>query len=236
MLGGDGTLYEVVQDLARRTPQERPRLAVLPSGTGDALARDLGMPAPADALAALRAGTTRCIDLARVEVDGEVSFCFSVVGWGAFARINLRAERLRWARGRRYDLAAAAELARPGRLPSSGAVRDGEREDLLLAVACLTGNTGRGMRMAPDAELDDGLVDLVEIRRGGRLRLARLLAGVFDGSHVRSELVRVSRVACLDLELDPGSHVVLDGEAVPARHLTLQVLPRALEVVAPPKV
>jgi len=236
VLGGDGTLNEVVQDLARRAPHARPRLAVIPSGTGDSLARDLGLPTPADALAALRAGGTRLIDLARVEVDGEEVFCFSVVGWGAIARINRRAERMRWVRGRRYDVAAAVEVVRPGPLASSGAVRAGEREDLLLAAACLPRHTGRGMLLAPDAELDDGLVDLVEVRRGGRLRLARLLAGVFTGDHVRSDLVSISRVSRLSLDLDPGSHVVLDGEAVPARRLTLEVQPRALEVVAPPKV
>lgn len=232
VVGGDGTVHEVVQGLFAREDGARPPLGVLPAGTGDALARDLGLSDPVSALTAL-GGPTRAIDLAEVTLDGEKVFCFSVIGWGAFARINRRAERYRWARGRRYDLAALLELLTPGAVRPAGARRQGRAEQPLLGVVCLTRHTGKGMRMAPGAELDDGLADLVEIDRSGRLRLVRLLSQVFDGSHVRSPLVHVERVSQLEVDLDPDSYVILDGEAVPARHLSLRIRPRALSLFAP---
>ncbi len=233
VIGGDGTVHEVVQGLLARPEAQRLPIGVLPGGTGDALARDLGLLDPGRAISCLLEGHTRSIDLARVLVDGVVAHCFSVVGWGAFASINRRAERWRWARGRRYDLAAAGELLRPGRLQLTKVAREGQETETLLGVACLTEHTGRGMRLAPGAQLDDGLVDLVEIHPASRLALALLLPKVFRGDHVHSHLVTVERLAELVVELDPGSWAVLDGEAIPARRLELCVLPEALEVFAP---
>jgi diacylglycerol kinase (ATP) len=234
IVGGDGTLHEALQGWLQRPSAGRPPLGILPAGTGDALARDLGIADPASAARALVEGRTRTIDLARVTVDGTQVFCFSVVGWGAFARINLRAERLRWARGLRYDLAALMEVLRPGRLEGLGGARaNGNQADLLLGVACLTEHTGRGMRMAPGAKLDDGQALVVEFARGPRLGLLRLLSQIQRGGHLHSPRVFTESVRDLTLELEPGSHVVLDGEAKPARRVTLQMIPGGLEVFAP---
>ncbi len=222
VVGGDGTLYEAVNGLFARQERERPPLGILPAGTGDALARDLGVATPSSSLEALLAGHTRAIDVGCVEIDGRTRYVTSVVGWGAFARINLRAERLRWTRWARYEAAALVEIVGPR--PSAGGP--------LLGVACLTSHTGRGMLLAPDARLDDGLADLVEVASCGRLRLLGLLAGVFRGRHTRSSAVSIRRVSELSLELEEGAHLVLDGEALPARKLSFQVLPGALTVLA----
>lgn len=235
VFGGDGTVHEVVQGLMQRPENERLPLALMTGGTGDALARDLGIEDPQVLDAALESRSQRRIDLARTEIDDRTAYCFSVVGWGAFARINRLAERLRFARGKRYDLAAALELMRPGSIAGAGVEWDEGLPDPLLGVACMTRFTGKGMHIAPDSRLDDGLADVVEIERHSRFGLARLLTRVFDGSHVNSERVRVTRHASLSLTLQPGSHVVLDGEAVPATKLRLEVVPRILEVFAPPQ-
>ena len=222
-MGGDGTLHEAVQGVMQRPVEERPCLALLPGGTGDALARDLGIADPSLALKNLREGRPRSIDLAQVHLDGERYYCFSVIGWGAFARINRRAERMRWARGRRYDLAAVVELLSP----SLGG-------DPFLAAVCLTEHTGRGMRLAPGAELDDGQGRLIEVRRGSRTRLLALLTRVHRGRHMESSLVTMAPVQTLVREFGREEHVILDGEARPARRLELAMLPGALSILAPP--
>lgn len=229
--GGDGTVWEVVNGLAARG-LPLPDIGLIPAGTGDALARDLGLTEPEVVLTALVGDRPRFLDLARVDLDGRDRVAFSVVGWGAFARINRGAERLRAFGPRRYEVAALLELARP-RLAGSGASwgRPPRGADALLAVACLTRHTGRGMCLAPDARLDDGTATLVVIDRGPRARLLALLRRVHAGAHIGSPLVRVERIERLEVELDPGSWVVLDGEALPARRLTLRVDRRALPVL-----
>jgi diacylglycerol kinase (ATP) len=187
-VGGDGTLFEVLGGIFERADGARPTLGVIPAGSGHSLALDLGVARAEDAARCIAAGARRAIDVARVELDGRVLHSVNVLAWGAGARINARAERLRWAAGARYDLAAVLELLRP-RLGHAGARLDGEcGEHLLLGTASITRHAGRGMRVAPDAVLDDGLIDIVTIARGARLALARMLASVRSGAHVASPL------------------------------------------------
>ena len=234
-VGGDGTLHEVVNGLGV-VESGRVPVGVLPCGSGDSFARDLGLCNPTEALERLDSGAKRCVDLARVELHGpgpsRARLAINVLAWGAGARINRRAESLRWARGRRYDLATLVELA--GLRPLGGtAVRDRRaRPDELLGVASLTRHSGRGLCLAPRASLDDGLIDLVSIRRGSRLALARVFAAVFRGAHLASPLVAYEQLASFELELWPGAELVLDGELVACESLAVQVLPGALEVLA----
>lgn len=218
--GGDGTLWEVVNGLVARDAPVPP-IAVLPCGTGDALAHDLGLHTVLDGVRALLSGTVRRIDLARVDLDGRTFVAFSVVGWGAFARINRRAERLRWCGKRRYDLASLLELA---------STRTGAPGPL-LGAACLTRTTGHRLLLAPDARLDDGLLQHVTVLRGPRRRLLALLRRIARGAPIDSPLVRTAAVRRLDVDLGDDPWAVLDGEAIRANHVQIEAWERALPVL-----
>lgn len=233
-VGGDGTLHEVVNGLFSRGDQAMPTVGVIAAGTGNATCLDLGMIDPDVAITAIRSGDTRAIDVATVVVDGRTLHAINVVGWGAFARINARAERLRWMGGARYTVAALCEIISL-RIRGAESALDGVRQDpFLLGAACLTRHSARGMMIAPHAVMDDGYADLVLIRKGPRLVLAALLKSVFRGGHVGSPRVEYRKRDALYLELDPGSSVVVDGELLPARVVTIEIRCRALQVYAPP--
>ena len=154
-VGGDGTLHEALGQW-EGTEHAIP-LAPIPAGSGNSLALDLGVRTPEDAVEGILAGRRRVLDGIRVRLDGgRVLRSINIVGWGAAARINARAELHRWARGRRYDVASVLELLAPRLRPACARV-DGERDDrVLLGVASITQHSGRGMRLAPNAVLDDG--------------------------------------------------------------------------------
>jgi YegS/Rv2252/BmrU family lipid kinase len=231
-VGGDGTVHEVANGLAERDPADRPALAVVPAGSGNSLCADLGLADPLAAARRIAEGHRRPIDLARASIDGRTVWSINVLGWGAVSRINGCAERMRWAVGARYTLATLLELARP-RIGDAEASVDGEPPgEWLFGMACVTQNTGKGMRIAPRAELADGRVDLVRVRRGPRLALARLLSGVYDGSHVDSPLVDYRQVESLQLDLAPGGRLLVDGELVAASAVSVEVVPHALELLA----
>ncbi len=225
-------MNEVADGLMARPQGERQLLCPVPTGSGNALARDLGYDTPSKAADRLLAGGTRRIDVARLEVDGRVMHSINLLAWGAAARIDARAERLRWIGAPRYTVASVLELFAPRRL--SAPIRlDGQlRTNDLLGVACSTRYSGRGMLVAPRAKLDDGLLDVVLIQCGNRVRLARLLRSVFEGRHVESPLVEYRHQQELELEVDSSSQVVVDGELVEAREVKAKVVSRALEVVA----
>ncbi|MDP9277165.1 MAG: diacylglycerol kinase family lipid kinase, partial [Actinomycetota bacterium] len=103
------------------------------------------------------------------------------------------------------------------------------------SVAAANSSTfGGGMRVAPDASLDDGEFDIVMIGETGKLRYLSNLPKVFKGTHVDNEEVRVLRAARLELSASRPFAVYADGEHLTDLPASLRVLPGALEVVAPP--
>lgn len=233
-VGGDGTLHEVANGLAARPLDGRPPLGVVPAGSGNSLCADLGIDSPDRAAERIAGGARRPIDLVRLELGERTLWSINVVGWGAVCRINRRAERMRWAVGLRYTLASVVELFQP-RLGHADATVDGDPpDDWLFGTASVTAHTGKAMKIAPRAVLDDGLVDVVRVRRGSRLALAQLLSRVFDGSHVDSPLVRYEQASALELGFARESELLVDGELIRARSARLVVEPRALVLLGAP--
>ncbi len=228
-VGGDGMAHLVLQACAGTMTA----IGIVPTGTGNDLANALGLPRkdPAASADLLVTAPVREIDAVRV---GAAWFA-CVLGAGFDGAVNDRANRMRWPRGRRrYDLAVVAELRtyRPGhyRLTLDGV--SSEVEAMLIAV----GNApsyGGGMRVCPDADLTDGLVDVVVVGPLSRARFLRLFPGVFRGTHVRDPSVRVQRAREVTIE-GPERTVYADGELIGALPVTCVVEPGALRVIGAP--
>ena len=220
-VGGDGTLNEVLRHWSG--PEQAIPLAPVPAGSGNSLALDLGIRTPEEAARAVLSGRRRSLD--GILDGGRVLRSINIVGWGAAARINARAEQHRWARGRRYDVASVLELLAPRLRPACARV-NGERDDrVLLGVASITQHSGRGMRLAPN-----GLFDVVTIRRGFRPRLLGLLAAVQTGAHAGSSLVELGQARTLSLELEDDAGLVVDGEWIAASTAQLEIVPGLCEL------
>ena len=186
--GGDGSLHEAVNGLmAAGTP--RPPLGHIPAGTGNSLAADLECLDPHQAARAIIDGRTRPLDVMEVRLgpagDREAGaaaasaapalprtlYAFNIVGWGLAADAGARAQWLRWRAPwlgwRRYAVANLLELLRRRVRPARLRLLTSDRTEELLegryvmVLACNTQHTGAGMRIAPRARLDDGLLDLL---------------------------------------------------------------------------
>ncbi|MEV4543452.1 diacylglycerol kinase [Micromonospora echinaurantiaca] len=233
-VGGDGTVHRALQAVAGTPVPFGP----VPAGTGNDFAVDTGF--PADPLAAveviadaLRAGSTRPVDLARLTgADGTRRWYGAVLAAGFDAIVNERANRMRWPRGpRRYDLAILVELARLR--PRRYKLRlDGEPQEV-DAVLVAVGNApsyGGGMRICPDADLTDGLLDVVVGGRFDRLTLMRVKPSIYQGTHVRHPLVRSYRVREVELAAE-GITTYADGERVLDLPVTVTAVPAALRLL-----
>lgn len=227
-VGGDGMVHLALQVLVG-TPTA---LGVIPAGTGNDVARALGVPRddPAAATAVVAAGRTRRTDLARA---GGTWYA-SVLAAGFDSLVNDRTNRMRWPRGRaRYSLAVLAELAHLGPLPFVVEV-DGERTalDATLVAVGNTSSYGGGMRICPAARADDGLLDVTVIAAAGRAKLVRTFPTVFRGTHVRDPGVTTLRGQRVRLHC-PGVTAYADGEPVAALPLEVTCAPGAVSVLAP---
>ena len=231
VVGGDGMVH-----LGANLCAQRPvPLAVVAAGTGNDNARELGLPLrdPHTAAAVVTAGRTRSVDLGRCRTPHHgTRWWIGVLGGGFDSVVNERAARMRWPRGRmRYNVAVARELPIFRPIPYDVTV-DGDRqvtEAMLVAVA--NGPAfGGGMRVAPDASYDDGLLDIVILHRVSRAEFLRVFPRVFKGTHVTHPRVQVLRGRTVRLEA-PGIVTQADGERFEPLPLDLEVVPGALTVV-----
>lgn len=243
-IGGDGLINVTLAAVA----QTGVPLGMVPAGTGNDLARELGVPTE-DAVAAadvVLAGRTRDIDLGRIDAPGSPMWFATVTGTGFDARVTLRANAMRWPRGRlRYTVAALAEISGrftvPYRVELSGAVTDGltnpgagsvlETNAVMVAV----GNTrtyGGGMLICPDASMDDGLLDLTVVGALSRLEMLRLLPALSAGKRQNHPEVKQYRAAEITL-IAPGAPATADGEPAGTLPITIRAVPAALTVLVP---
>ena len=228
-VGGDGAAHAALQAVAgTATP-----LAVVPAGTGNDLARALGVPAEPVAAARaaaedLVAGRGRTVDAGRT--GGR--WWATVLCCGFDSAVTERANRLRWPRGpRRYDLAVLTELARL-RPREVTLVLDGEPRTLLVTLVAV-GNTcwyGAGMQICPGADPADGRFDVTVVGPLTRRELVRTRPGLTDGSHVTHPAVSVHRATRVELTSE-GVSTYADGEPVAPLPAVAECVPGALTVV-----
>ncbi len=213
-------------------------LGIVAAGTGNDVATALGLPVH-DAAAAARViagGHVRSIDAGRaVDADGVARWWVGVLGAGFDSLVNERANGWAWPRGRlRYTAAVAREL--PGFRPVPFALEvDGRRQETrAMLVAVGNGPSyGGGMRVCPDADPADGLLDVVVVRALAIPAFLAVFPRVFAGTHVRHPAVEVLRARRVRLEA-PGVVAYADGERVGPLPLDCEVVPGALRVLTSP--
>jgi diacylglycerol kinase (ATP) len=223
VVGGDGSLHEAVNGLMS-AGAPRPPLGIIPAGTGNSLATDLNCVDAREAARAIVDGLTRPLDVMKVrlgpKVDGgagaEASpesartvYAFNIVGWGLAADAGARAHWLRqragWLGSHRYAVANVLELLRRRvwrarlHLVTGGGTEELLEGDLVMALACNTQHTGAGMRIAPRARVDDGLLDLIIVPKLSRARLLTLMGRIPSGRHVAAPELRYRQVSSFEL-------------------------------------
>lgn len=243
-VGGDGLINVTLPAVA----ETGVALGMIPAGTGNDLARELGVPTddPLAAAALVLRGRTRTIDLGRIDAPGQPMWFATVIGTGFDARVTLRANEMRWPKGRlRYTVAALAEISGrftvPYRVELEGAVTDGltnpgkgallETEAVMVAV----GNTrtyGGGMLICPDAIMDDGLLDLTVVGALSRVEMLRLLPALSAGKRRDHPEVKQFRAAAVTLTA-AGAPATADGEPAGTLPITIRAVPGALTVLVP---
>ena len=143
-----------------------------------------------------------------------------------------RAETLRWLGPRRYTVSSVIEILRR-KTRRASLVLDGETivDDFTFVVACNSIHIGKGMKMAPSAKLDDGLIDLVVVRGSiNRQRLFSVLPKLFDGSHIEEPEVAYCQVSSFSLSSETKDNLNIDGEMVGSTPIDVEMLKQAIEI------
>ncbi len=233
VVGGDGIVHLGIGLVAgTSTP-----IGVVAAGTGNDFARNLGLPIRdvAGAVDVVSTGRVRTIDAGRATgSDGEARWFGGVLGAGFDAVVSARAASMTWPKGNmRYNLAILREL--PVFRPIPYAIElDGRRIEtraMLVAVAN-TASFGGGMRVCPDADPADGLLDVLLLHAISVPRFLRVFPKVYSGAHVTHDAVEMHRADHVRLEAT-AIRSQADGEPFTDLPLDIEVVPRALRVLAP---
>jgi YegS/Rv2252/BmrU family lipid kinase len=227
--GGDGLVGAVAGALAHTDGI----LGVLPGGRGNDFARVLGIPLePRAACSVLATGSVRKLDLGEA---GSKTF-IGIASCGFDSDANRIANQTRLVRGNLvYAYGALRALA--GWKPARFTVTlDGSEPRTFTGYSVAAANSkafGGGMYLAPEASLEDGLLDVVIITQVPKLRYLRLLPTVFKGQHVHDRAVEVLRAREVEICSDRPFTVYADGDPLGALPLTLRALPAATNVLTP---
>jgi diacylglycerol kinase (ATP) len=233
VVGGDGTLSQILQ----ATLDSKVPLALVPAGTGNDLARALGIPRadPVAAVALAITGAPRLIDVGEMRCNGRVTHFLTIAALGFDAKVSDRTNRLRWPHGAlRYYLALIVELLRLRPVAFSLSV-DGEPPEEAPGTLVAIGNTetyGGGMPVCAGAEPTDGALDVVHITPLRRLRLIRLFPLMLRGRHLSRPEVTHRRAHTVRVSA-PGLTVYADGEFVGTDECTITVRPATLRIIVP---
>lgn len=234
VVGGDGMVSLGTNLVAgTNTP-----LGVVASGTGNDMARALGLPlddadAAVELLLVALQREPRVIDAAKVR-HGELTtwFC-GALSAGFDARVNERANRMTRPRGpSRYTIAMLRELVSFKPIEYELVVDGVARNVSAMLVAVSNGiSIGGGMKITPDAELDDGELDLFIVTALSKPRLLKLFPRVFSGQHVNEPEVEITRVRTVRL-MATDVVAYADGERVGPLPVDVEIVPGALKILA----
>jgi YegS/Rv2252/BmrU family lipid kinase len=240
--GGDGTVHEVINGLMQVPPESRPRLGVIPLGSGNDFAYGIGMAKdPLPALKQIFEGRPKRVDVGVLHDSlGRTEYWDNTLGIGFDTTVTIRSRKFRMFRGFLVYLLAVVQTI----LLNHEAIRmnvqtdreSWEREMLLLAL-CNGGREGGGFRVHPGAKMDDGVLNYAGIERVSRPMMFRLLPEVMRGTHAGFRSVHMGDFCRMQIEANRPLYIHTDGEifsswGVDVRSLEVKILPGELEVVA----
>lgn len=233
VVGGDGMVHLGV-DLAAET---KTTLAIIAAGTGNDVARGLGLPVhdPVRAADLVTTGTPRTIDaICHVDAHGGRHWFAGVLGAGFDSVVNERANTWPWPKGNmRYNLAILRELPLFKAIPYVVTVDGVRHETRAMLVAVGNGPSyGGGMQVLPTARFDDGLLDVLLLHEISTLEFLKVFPKVFKGAHVTHPAVEIIQGRSVTLEAE-GIMAYADGERFAPLPITLDVVPGAVTVLAP---
>jgi len=240
-LGGDGTVHEVINGLMQTPPERRPKLGIVPIGSGNDFAYAAGVPRnPQQAMRQVFTGQAHPVDVGRV-TDGtqRTEYFNNTAGIGFDAAINIQSRKMRFVFGFvMYFSATLLTIARNFHAPRLKVVFDeGTLDQPIMMLTVGNGpREGGGFVTTPMSKIDDGWFDFMYITQVSQARMLQLLPKVMNATHIHEPDVKVARATRLVIDADQALPIHLDGEVYApyetnVRHVEIQLVPGAIQLM-----
>jgi diacylglycerol kinase (ATP) len=228
--GGDGTLYEVINGLAEK--ENRPPLGILPLGTTNDFARAMGIPRQWDlAVDLILRQNTRTIDVGKVNEQ----YFINIAGGGSLTELTYEVpSKLKTVIGQMaYYMKGLEKLPRLRPIELHMQTDRGSfREEVMMFLICNSNSVGGFEKLAPDAKMDDGLLDVFVLRKCNLAEFIFVVSAAMRGEHLNDPHVIHFQTQSLRVESPDVVQINLDGELGGTLPCTFSVLPRHLQIFA----
>ncbi len=240
-MGGDGTVHEVVNGLMQIPEEKRPILGVVPVGSGNDFGHGINASTnPTESLKRAINGKPSTVDLGLMtDGEGRKVFFDNTLGIGFGAMVTIRSHKLPILRGFLMYLTAVIQTIILDHNPIQMQIEsDGEKweQSAIYLILCNGPREGGGFHVAPEAKIDDGILDFAMITNVSRLMMLRIVPEVMNGTHPRFKQVRMGKFKKFTLTANRPLYIHADGEIYSGpgsdlRQVSFEILPGALNVV-----
>ena len=230
-MGGDGTIHEIADGLMQSGKASDLPFSIIPSGTGNAFAQTLGELKPKKAIQKILDGERLKIDAMEIKQGSKTSYAVNIIGWGMASRVNQISDQLRILGGIRYNIASLIGIATMKKKKLILRMDDEViNEDALFFLALNTVYTGKGMKMAPDADFTDGLIDIIMFKSATKLQVVNIFLKLFSGKHIFDPRVTYKQVESFRLESE-GDDLNIDGENQGHTPIDVRVVKKCITLI-----
>jgi len=230
--GGDGTLFEVLNGYYQNKITNKPPIGLIPNGTGNAFMRELKLRQSdwKKAIDIIALNHKRAIDVGRFTSEGKIWHFINIVGMGFITEIAEAAVPLKWMGNTAYTVATLLKLislkSQKFTIELDGELL--ERDGVFVEIANST-FTGTTFYIAPEAEIDDGYLDVIILNKISRLKILRLFTSIYDGTHINYDEVEYIKAKNIKVtETNPGK-LIPDGEIMGSTPITVECLQQDVE-------
>lgn len=232
--GGDGTFNEVINGVVINKNKKIPRLGFLPGGTGNSFMHDLNAVEPNKAINKIIKNNSDTLDILKLTYNNKTIYSFNIVGWGLVTDILILAEKMRFLKSIRYNVASLFYI-----LTAKGKkikfIIDNNKiynEKYLFILICNTIHTGKGMKAAPKAKFNDGQLDIVSVKSQiSFFQLIKLFTKIFTGKHIHSPFVNYINAQTINLIPENNEVLNVDGDARGGTPVKIKILKNKLSII-----
>jgi len=235
-VSGDGAIHDIAQGVLARPREQRPAITVIPVGSGNDYAKALGIPLdPYHAITVLGKGSLRTVDAGRCNS----SYFLNTLSFGVDAAIAAKTHELRKSTGSSgfflYAHAAVISIVRELHTHHVRMELDGEQrcEDVLICAVQNGPTYGGGFRIAPGADIADGRFNICYATQTSTPKALYYMTRIARGTHEGIDIVRTALASRVTLEFDSPVPAQCDGEPINGSHYQVELLPQAIDVLAP---
>ncbi len=225
--GGDGTLFEVINGYYANPSEKRIPVGVLPTGTGNAFSRDLDLKSSdwEKAIDIIHANNIKKIDVGHFITEGKEYYFLNILGLGFVSDVSDTAKGLKIFGNTAYTFGVLYHIIflHSHKLTIEIDGNKFERENIFVEISN-SRYTGTSFLMAPEAKMDDGLLDVTLLNKINRRGLLKIFPTMFDGSHVQQDHVEVFKARKIKIETGVPKVLTPDGEVLGSTPIEVECL------------